>query len=111
MCQTERGPPHSASHEVWSEFMEWVKTKQLLKEQLTYTGGIFALLRVVVCLSIREWGGRRRGCNVAGPGKCSTGVELILGSKVQCLFCFEICTTEGREGEKGGSANFKTKHT
>ena len=38
-----------------------------------------------------------------------TGVELILGSKVLCLFCFEICTAEGRGGEKGGS-DFKTKH-
>ena len=31
--------------------------------------------------------------------------------KFQCLFRFEICTPEGRGGEKGGSANFKTKHT
>ena len=27
------------------------------------------------------------------------------------MFCFEICTSVGRGGEKGGSANFKTKHT
>ena len=27
------------------------------------------------------------------------------------MFCFEICTPEGRGGDKGGSANFKTKHT
>ena len=27
------------------------------------------------------------------------------------MFCFEICTPEGRGGEKGGNANFKTKHT
>ena len=27
------------------------------------------------------------------------------------LACFEICTPEGRVGEKGGNANFKTKHT
>ena len=33
--------------------------------------------------------------------KC-TGMELILGSKVQCVFCFEISTPEGRGGEKGG---------
>ena len=26
----------------------------------------------------------------------------ILGSKVQCMFCFETSTTEGRGGEKGG---------
>ena len=26
----------------------------------------------------------------------STGLELILGSKVLCIFCFEICTPEGR---------------
>ena len=31
-------------------------------------------------------------------------------SKVQCVFWFENYTTEGRGGEKGGSANFKTKH-
>ena len=31
-------------------------------------------------------------------------------SKVQCVFCFENYTTERRGGEKGGSANFKTKH-
>ena len=30
-----------------------------------------------------------------------TGVGLILVSKVQCMFCFEICTPEGRGGEKG----------
>ena len=40
-----------------------------------------------------------------------TGVKLIIGSKVPCLFCFEICTPVGRGKEKGGSANFKTKHT
>ena len=27
------------------------------------------------------------------------------------MFCFEICTSEGRGGEKGGNANLKTKHT
>ena len=32
-------------------------------------------------------------------------------SNVQCPFRFEICTTEGRGGEKGRSVNFKTKHT
>ena len=42
---------------------------------------------------------------------CTTGVKLFLGSKVLCMFCFEICTPEGRGGEKGGSTNFKTKHT
>ena len=26
------------------------------------------------------------------------------------VFCFENCTAEGRGGEKGGSANFNTKH-
>ena len=41
----------------------------------------------------------------------TTGVEIVHGSKVQCLFCFEFCTAEGRGGEKGGNANFKTKHT
>ena len=33
-----------------------------------------------------------------------------MNSKVQCLLYYENCTTEGRVGEKGGSANFKTKH-
>ena len=32
-------------------------------------------------------------------------------SKVQCLFNTEIFTTEGIGGEKGGSENFKAKHT
>ena len=36
-----------------------------------------------------------------------TGVELFIGSKVY----FEICTPEGRGGEKRGNANFKIKHT
>ena len=35
----------------------------------------------------------------------------VIWSKVLCLFCFEICTPEGRGGEKGGSSNFKTKTT
>ena len=38
-----------------------------------------------------------------------TGVSKILGSKVQCMFCFETSTTEGRGGEKGGSANSRDK--
>ena len=38
-----------------------------------------------------------------------TGVEVFIGSKVQCLFCFETSTTEGRGGAMGGSANFKYK--
>ena len=45
--------------------------------------------------------------NCSGHPFINTGVNLILGSKVQCLFCFETSTTEGREGEEGGSANFK----
>ena len=40
-----------------------------------------------------------------------TGVKLLIGSKDQCMFHFEICIPEGRGGEKGGSANFKAKHT
>ena len=40
-----------------------------------------------------------------------TGVEFSTGSKVQCMFCFEIFTLEGRGGEKGGNENFKSKHT
>ena len=40
-----------------------------------------------------------------------TGVEVFLGSSVQCPFCFKTCTTEGRGGEKGGSPNFKTRRT
>ena len=35
-----------------------------------------------------------------------TGDKLFIGSKVLCEFSFEICTPEGRGGEKGGSANF-----
>ena len=46
-----------------------------------------------------------------GPPSSCTGVKLFIGSKVPWLFCFEICTPEGRGGEKGGSANFETKHT
>ena len=46
-----------------------------------------------------------------GPVRLNTGVSKILGSKVQCLFCFETSTTEGRGGEKGGSANSINKHT
>ena len=41
----------------------------------------------------------------------NTGVALFIGSWVRCLFCFETCITEGRGGEKGESANFKTKYT
>ena len=38
-------------------------------------------------------------------------VKLYFGSMVPCKFCFEICSPEGRGGEKGGRENFKTKHT
>ena len=41
----------------------------------------------------------------------TTRVKLFIGSKVLFVFCSEICTPKGRGGEKGGSANFKTKHT
>ena len=40
-----------------------------------------------------------------------TGVELFLGTKVLCMFRYEIFTPVGRGGEKGGIAHFKTKHT
>ena len=30
----------------------------------------------------------------------NTSVKLIIGSNAQCMLCFEICTPEGREGEK-----------
>ena len=32
-------------------------------------------------------------------------------SKVHCKFCLVHCIPEGRGGEKGGSTNFKRKHT
>ena len=39
----------------------------------------------------------------------STWVEVYIGSKVQCLFCTETSTSEGRGEEMGGSGNFKNK--
>ena len=39
----------------------------------------------------------------------NTGVEVFIGSKVQCLFCFETSTTEGRGEEMGGSAKYQIK--
>ena len=39
-----------------------------------------------------------------------TGVKLFMGSKVQGMFSFELCTLEGREGENGVNSNFKTSH-
>ena len=36
------------------------------------------------------------------------GMEFFIGSEVQYVLCFEICTPEGKGGEKAGSANFKT---
>ena len=41
----------------------------------------------------------------------STGIRLFLMSKVQCMSWFEICISEGKGGEKGGNANFKSEHT
>ena len=41
----------------------------------------------------RAFGGLRG--SISGMG---AGVELFIGSGVQCLFCFEICTPEGRGG-------------
>ena len=40
-----------------------------------------------------------------------TGLKLFIGSKVLCMFCVEICTPEGRGGEKDRNANVKTKLT
>ena len=31
-------------------------------------------------------------------------------SKIQCVLCFKICVSEGRDREMGGNANFKTHH-
>ena len=45
------------------------------------------------------------------PTNHYTGVKLLIGSKVLCMFYVAFCTPEGRGGGKGGSANFKTKHT
>ena len=42
-------------------------------------------------------------------GELLTGVEVFIVSKVQCLFCFESSTTEGRGEEMGESGNFKNK--
>ena len=39
----------------------------------------------------------------------TTGVEVFIGSKVQCLFCFKASTTEGRGGEMRKSAKFQMK--
>ena len=39
----------------------------------------------------------------------SAVVEVIIGSKVQCLFCSETSTTEGRGEEMGGDGNIKKK--
>ena len=36
-----------------------------------------------------------------------TGVDVFIGSKVQCLSCFETWTTEGRGAENEGSAILK----
>ena len=41
----------------------------------------------------------------------NTGGQVFIMSKVQCVLCFGNCITEGRGGEKGGSANVKIKHT
>ena len=41
----------------------------------------------------------------------NTGIKSFIASEAQCMFCFEICTPEGKGGENGGSANLKTKHT
>ena len=49
--------------------------------------------------------------DLAAGERAKEGVEVLIGSKDQCLFCFETCTIEGRGGEKGGSANSRTKHT
>ena len=38
-------------------------------------------------------------------------VQLFIGPEVQCVFCFEICTPQGRGGENGGRANLRIKLT
>ena len=52
-------------------------------------------------------------CTTEEPGcmvHCPLPLSYLLGQRFH-VFCFEICTPEGRGGEKGGSDNFKTKHT
>ena len=41
------------------------------------------------------------------PRADNTEGQVLMMSKVQCLFCCEKSTTEGRGEEKGGSANFQ----
>ena len=46
------------------------------------------------------------------PSWTTTGPGVKLGQRFYIpWFCYEVFTPEGRGGEKGGSANFKTKHT
>ena len=55
----------------------------------------------------------RSSCPTTSSVLCSATAKLksFIGSKDQCVFCFEICTPEGRGGEKRESAKFKMNHT
>ena len=76
-------------------------------------GGAFLELRAVSCSPEAEgllpsrasakW--LRR--NPSASEVVSYRVGLIPGSKVQCVFCFETCTTEGRGGEKRGECKYQ----
>ena len=46
----------------------------------------------------RPEGGFRLATSLLMFYRGNTWVKLFIGSKVQCLFCFDICTTEGRKG-------------
>ena len=55
--------------------------------------------------------GRARGSSPTGQGeRYSTGGKLFIGSKVLCLFAFEICTPE-EEGEKGEGMQISRQST
>ena len=76
--------------------------------------GLFLILGLAAFAAFASVGAANAGLGVATPwcgSEVCTGVNKILGSKVESLFHFETCTSEGRGGEKGGSANSRTKHT
>ena len=99
--------PYSSQKRTWDGQSE---SNHRYVQQTPNTGirtcGLFLDKNALIAMSKGQEGYWRKLSSRKSPTKYTGGQEFM-GSKVQCLFCSESCTTEGRGGEKWGCANFQ----